>query len=266
MYKEKFVLSILHDGHPVKETGTGSNREVAIPFGSEYKIRLKNKNNRSCTARVFVDGRKLSVLGDIVVSAGGTVDLERFIDRSLSNGKRFRFVSLDDPNVDDPTDSSNGIIRVEFRLAKEEVINITPPKFPQSDWHWFNWEDNNGPRRIGGDPNFYCPDKLSGSIGNDIRYTSNCGGTKSSAFYNCSTSRLVGASEVENGSTVEGSKSNQSFSYTDLEVVDHPVILQLKLVGLKEKDRHRNINYCNKCGSKVRTGDRYCSSCGNKIK
>ena len=103
MYREKFVLSVIHDGRPVKESGSRGSRQVAIPFGSEYKIRLKNKNDRGCTARVTIDGIPISNFGDIIVNAGGTVDLERFITSSMNNGKRFKFVDLDHPDVDDPT-------------------------------------------------------------------------------------------------------------------------------------------------------------------
>jgi len=147
MYRDKFVLSVIHDGHPVKETGRKWIREVAIPFDSEYKIRLKNKNDRSCTARVLIDGKRVSQLGDVIVTAGGTIDLERYIDRSLDKGKKFKFVTLDHQDVDDPTSSSNGIIEVEFRKAKQaNGIKI------DYDWRYFDWaippykEDNDGPQ------------------------------------------------------------------------------------------------------------------------
>lgn len=263
MYRDKFVLSVIHDGRPVKETGREWTREVAIPFDSEYKIRLKNKNDRSCTARVFIDGKKVSQLGDVIVTSGGTIDLERYIDQSLDKGKKFKFVPLDHKDVDDPTSSSNGIIEVEFRKAKQQNgIKI------DRDWRDFDWvppykEDNNGPGtfRDGGFVGDAANDTVTYSASNNMSK----GMTKcSSGGWEIMKSRK---SFVSAGATVEGSKSNQKFSYSSLEVEEHAVILKLKIVGIDNRDVVRNnvYKYCSKCGNKVKRVDKYCSECGHKI-
>ena len=137
MYSNKFVLSIIHDGYPIKESGSYSDKRIALPFDSEYKIRLKNKNDKSCTARVFIDDKQVSKLGDFIIQSNGTIDLERFVDSSLERGKKFKFVSLDHPDVDDPTSSENGIIKVEFRLARRENgIKISIPPVTYKPWDW----------------------------------------------------------------------------------------------------------------------------------
>jgi len=260
MYRDKFVLSVIHDGHPVKETGQKWTREAAIPFDSEYKIRLKNKNDRSCTARVFIDGKKVSNLGDVIVTAGGTIDLERYIDRSLVQGKKFKFVPLDHPDVDDPTTSSNGAIEVEFRKAKHQNgIKL------DHDWNWpdFNWappyrEDNNGPTWTfsGGDV-----DGTAGAMGDSVQcYSGVVGNLKSSRSF------------VSAGATVGGSKSNQQFSYSNLEVEDYVVILKLKIVGIEEgrkrswrEVRSAKDRYCTQCGKRIKRIDKYCSECGRRV-
>jgi hypothetical protein len=251
MYRDKFVLSIIHDGHPVKETGRLGNKEVALPFGSEYKIRLKNKNNRSCTARVFIDGKKVSQLGDIIISAGGSVDLERYIDSSLDKGKRFKFVSVDHPDVDDPTSSSNGIIKVEFKKAKHDNgIKIKPDIFIY-DNPWtppdYNYkEDNYGPRWV-----------YDGS-------PVNSGGSSISAsFYSSSNLSKGEARCCSLGATIEGSQSHQQFTYSALEVEDESVTLTLKIVGIRNtKLVDTRYKYCTRCGQKLRHIDKYCSACG----
>ncbi len=263
MYRDKFVLSIIHDGHPVKETGYRGSKEVAVPFDSEYKIRLKNKNDRSCTARVFIDGKRVSQLGDVIINAGGTIDLERYIDRSLDQGKRFKFVALDHPDVDDPTSSSNGIIKVEFRKAKHQNgIKI------DFDWRDFVWmppykEDNNGPQWV------YTDDKTTAgkypqegtvyySSSNVINDTMKC----------CAGGESQSRSFTAPGATVEGSKSNQQFTYSSLEVEDYAVVLKLKIVGIEKKDSvmyHSKYKYCTQCGQRVKRVDKYCSECGRKI-
>lgn len=263
MYKDKFVLSVIHDGYPVKETGKKWNREVAIPFDSEYKVRLKNKNDRSCTARVFIDGKRVSQLGDVILSAGGTVDLERYIDRSLEEGKKFKFVPLDHEDVDDPTSSSNGIIKVEFRKAKQ-------PNGIKIDWNedvvWFPplkyYEDNNGPQWI------YTDDKTTGGKypqDINVHYSSNSNMVHSDV--NCCSAQTKSRSFVESGATVEGSKSNQQFTYSNLEVEDYAVTLKLKIIGLEKRDavRDSKYKYCAQCGSKVKRVDKYCSECGHRL-
>ncbi len=252
MYSNKFVLSIIHDGHPVKETGSWANKEVAIPFNSEYKIRLKNKNDRSCTARVFVDGKKVSGLGDFIITRGSSTDLERFVTSSLKQGKKFKFVSLDDPNVDDPTSSHNGIVKVEFRLAKEENgIKIQWPEpivwKPIEPFRFNDWSFN----------------YTSKTFSSDVYYTNLDSDT---TMKRCSGKGTTPCA-VADGATVEGDHSNQSFTYSDLEVEDHPTaILRLKLVGIVGDIRKvREHKYCSQCGYEVGRKDRYCSACGRRM-
>lgn len=270
MYKNKFVLSIIHDGHPIKESGRASNREAAIPFNSEYQIRLKNKHNRSCTARVFIDDKKVSQLGDFIVNAGGTIDLERFVTKSLNRGKRFKFVPLNHPDVDDPTDSKNGLIKVEFRLSKrndviwidtdEDFVPDLPPWRPPprpptpGPWKYFYTDDVGGLHRDNGTTS-------------DPMYTASNMHTKSRKS---STGRLSGQmlSSVRNvseaGATIEGRRSNQSFSYSSLDVESHSTILRLKLVGLRDRVRTAS-RYCRNCGNAVGKSDKYCANCGSRV-
>jgi hypothetical protein len=254
MYKDKFVLSVIHDGHPVKETGKYWCREVAIPFDSEYKIHLKNKNDRSCTARVLIDGKKVSQLGDIIITSGGTIDLERYIDQSLDKGKKFKFVPLDHRDVDDPTSSSNGIIEVEFRKAKQQ--NGIKIDYSQGGFVWPSpyKEDNNGPQWTYSGGHDGTTAGAMGDAANGVPNFSKGGMVKSKSF-------------VSAGATVEGSKSNQQFSYSSLEVEDYVATLQLKIVGIDTKDvvRDNVYKYCSKCGNKVKRVDKYCFECGYKI-
>lgn len=267
MYKDKFVLSIISGGgYPVKETGSSWNKEVAIPFDSEYKIRLKNKNSRSCTARVFIDDKRVSQLGDVILNAGGTIDLERYIDRSLEQGKRFKFVPLDHSDVDDPTSSSNGIIKVEFRKAKHQNgIKINT----DFDWHepivWppMYKEDNNGPQWV------YTDDKTTaGKYPQEATvYYSSSNVVNDNTMKCCAGGEFQSRSFTAPGATVEGSKSNQQFTYSSLEVEDYAVVLKLKIVGIEKRDTMRDskYKYCTQCGQKVKRIAKYCSECGRRI-
>jgi len=248
MYLNKFVLSVIHDGYPVKEFGTEGIKRVALPFDSEYKIHLKNKNDRGCTAKVFIDDKQVSKLGDFIIHSNGTIDLERFVDSSLEQGKKFKFVSLDHPDVDDPTSSENGIIKVEFKLARKEndiKINVWPPDCWKS-WKVFPVEPQLGPWEFWAD------------IKPDITQMSYC----------CSNlSGGLAADNIEKGATVEGGHSDQSFTYSSLDVEDLATTLQLKIVGIKDTKQADKLvyKYCFKCGNKVERTNRYCSECGTRL-
>jgi len=272
MYKDRFVLSIIHDGYPVKETGRRYNRQVALPFDSEYKIRLKNKNNRSCTARVFIDGKKVSALGDFIISANGRIDLERFVDSSLDRGKRFKFVPLDHEDVDDPTSSKNGIVKVEFRLAKEPDWIIVDPIKPWKPikpldndldkfdyrWHYTN-DDRTTPVFDSQVSSYYCNSGGSSKM-SDVSICAGVSKSKSRVNYRAMDS-------VSPGATVEGGSSNQRFSHGHIEVGNDVITLKLKIVGINDA---REINqvvckYCTNCGNKTRKKDKYCAGCGRKL-
>jgi hypothetical protein len=256
MYKDKFVLSIIHDGRPVKEIGHRQNKEVVIPFDSEYKIRLKNKNDRDCTAEVLIDGKKVSSLGDIIISAGGTIDLERYINTSLDKGKKFKFVSLDHADVDDPTSSSNGMIEVTFKKAKCKKgikINVARPNFyfnydwaeswkKYSDAYWAKYSDEGS---------HLSP--LYGSSGHVV----DC----------CNDTNNTSSAYISSGATVEGGNSSQQFVYSNLEVENTSTVLKLRIVGVEKQEIVRNTKYkyCINCGSKTKFAARYCFNCGYKI-
>src|SRR5690349_1572984 len=118
MYRDSYVAALVVDGKIQKESDDGS---VLIPFGSEYVLRLKNKLRKRAVADVWIDG-KIAVKG-VVIDANGTVDLERFVvDGNLNEGKRFKLARLTDPKVDQPNDSENGNIEVNFYPEKDEPV------------------------------------------------------------------------------------------------------------------------------------------------
>jgi len=254
MYKEGFVLAILDvNGRPLKDI----DGAVRIPFGSEYKIRLRNRNYEQCKARVYIDGSPVSMLGDFVISGRGLLDLERFLDSSLSEGKKFKFVHRDEGTEGDPGNPENGIIRVEFFKEKPKTWKLTTSVY--QPWIYTPWTLTNS----GSDDS----DDGTHVYWNCENRTDNLGfrgGGNQSSMYCCSAP----ISDGEIGKTVGGAQSNQQFSYTwDFETESTPVILEVKL--LAPKDKHYVVSkpsfYCSQCGSKIQSKDRFCSHCGTKL-
>jgi len=188
-----FVMNVILDDKPVNEI---VGNEVAIPFNSEYKLRLKNNNTRGSTVRITIDGVAISMLGDLILRANEEIDLERFIDQSLEEGKRFKFVPLDNPEVDDPSRKENGEIVAEFRMEKEETIYIGPAPF--SGWEYYE---------------------------NNIMLLN-------STTLDVSTVSTLCSADVQPGATIGGSQSTQRFYKAVIDVEDRIYKLTLKIVGL----------------------------------
>jgi len=189
-----FSITVIVGDKPIKEI----DGVAVVPFDSEYKVLLKNNNNRRAVAKVTIDGANISSFGNIVVPASGEIKLERFITQSLTDGKRFKFVSLDHPEVDDPTRKENGLIRVEFKLEKEcsDCFIIIPQKL--EPW-----------------PNGVLPDWFFQNNSIDVN------------------SSNVTSSSAEPGATVGGSKSEQKFHKVELDLEDKLWIIWIKLKGLR---------------------------------
>jgi len=272
-YASDFVLAIINQGSPVREI----NNQVHLRFGSEYKIRLKNKTQGlRCKAKVWVDGRLASGMGDIVLNAGQTLDLERFLDHDLNSGNKFKFVSLDDNRVNDPTDSSNGIIKVEFyREVPLFNFNFTPwPPYPT-----YPRKGNSGGRRYGSSGGTGAPDF-------EITWTDSTASQNFPAFNNlligsatlCSNSVSPGASPSSlPGATVEGGTSNQKFvQVSDFQTESFPTTLSLTIRGIKEEPKTQPVKqqsefqnvvrFCSYCGKrKQKRADKFCTRCGMKF-
>lgn len=261
-YDSQFVLCVLHNGSPVREIGGTAH----LPFHSEYKIRVKNKHSfLRAKARVWVDGRPVSNLGDFILQPNETLDLERFLDEAMDSGRRFKFVPLGDGRVNDPTDPENGIIKVEFYREKRwDPPRITRPPMKrisygaQPDWT-YNQSNTAGPILTGGGRTSCSVNYMSGTISSSI-----------------SLEQLPLADEGA-GATVEGGHSGQNFVYgSDFPTESYPVTLRLNIRGL-ETGRWENefeiapsprqpkkmIKFCPNCGAKRhRMADKFCHRCG----
>jgi len=218
--QEDFTLTILKDSNPMREF----NGEVAIPFDTEYKLRLKNSNHRRCSATVWIDGAKVSEMGNFIIDGNDLLDLERFLDRSLTEGKRFRFVPLDHPDVDDPNRAENGLIKVEFRL--EKLAKIMPKDF--------YYKDLRNPFTLELDTTLDMSSDLSDDMILTITGTGTLTMTVNSLTPNDSwvTDASTLCSATSAGATIPGSHSSQSFYKVDFEAGDEVVVVELRMVGI----------------------------------
>ena len=195
-HKDGFTLNLKTSGSFVKELGG----IATMPFDSEYSIYLKNTTERRCSARVFIDGARVSPMGDFVIGPNDELDLERFVT-DLAEGKRFKFVPLSNPNIDDPTRAENGIVIVEFRFEKKPIWH--PPEI-----EWGEFEDK-----------LFYPEDF-GSV------------TLDEATINVDTNCITSVSSTSAGATIGGSNSIQAFHKVDYDFEDEFVTLKLKIEGI----------------------------------
>lgn len=265
-YKSDFVLAVLHQGTPVREIG----RTVHLPFDAEYKVRLKNKHHSlRAKAKVFIDGRPVSNLGDFILKAGETLDLERFLDQSMSSGNRFKFVPLSDGRVNDPTDAQNGLVRVEF--YRELAYDYSNQIF---------WNQPKTPLR--GDPT-WTSRKLTAS--DDVSWTINTTGGPVYSNHTLNSinvqSNVIACSASVPGATVEGSLSGQAFAYGDFFATEVlPVVIELSIRGFEKQPQvvsgpaqkispqnQPKVRFCSNCGKRrSKMADKFCPRCGDSYK
>lgn len=213
MYAKGFAVAILSDGKPLRE----SNRVVRLRFGSEYQIRIKNTTNRRALASVEIDGMNV-LSSELVLQPNQTIDLERFcLDGDLTKGKKFRFVSADSSEVQDPTSKENGLIRVSIKpeLTVFDLLDYTPPGMPTL-------------KTYGGS---------GGSLGG---YYSCVSPGISNAPSSIMTTNAANINTTTNasdkGATVEGGFSDQQFENTNESFwTDTPIVIELQMRGLQQE-------------------------------
>ncbi len=192
-------VNILHKGEILKEI----SGEVWLPFDQEYSIRLQNYANVRAVAKIFIDGIKVSNMGEIVIPSSGKIDLERFLDHSLTEGKRFKFVPITHSEVQDKGSLENGKIRIEIQKEKKaKVIEILP--LPKIEY------------------DCPCPDRNPCSRWFPNTFTMSDSSVNFSNIITTSSSM---------GATIGGSSSNQRFTQISLDLEDAITILEFRLRG-----------------------------------
>jgi hypothetical protein len=232
-YNSGFVASIIKDGKVFRESAENGTRTVRLPFGSEYKIRLQNKNNVRAYARVLIDGTEIHT-GKFILQPHSSFDLERFmLDNDMGSGKKLKFVSAGHGDVQDPTAKENGLVEVIF---EKEIIS------------WLTFTNNTGNITL---DSFGRGGVLRGASGATFKSTAN---SLEGAAYAVNSNSSAGATAnttltttglninpapvvaSDLGATVEGGQSNQKFQEScESFAVEYPTSIKIQLRGQKEK-------------------------------
>ena len=213
-YSSNYVVSVIGpSGTPLREHNDLGLRTARLPFGSEYKLRLKNKSILRALVEVWIDGTCCTP-ESLILPAGQTLDLERFLSNgSLSEGPRFKFVSTQqaarDGSLQDPDSPLNGQIRVVFRpellssstFLTTGVAPITAPYYHPTFLHNTFYSAVNSPSSVN------------------------------------STDCSVTPSSSDRGGTAEGSGSSQTFQHAASFFTGNPVEIEIWMKGPEAQPR-----------------------------
>jgi hypothetical protein len=257
MYNKKIVVAIKTGGKVLREQYRDGNSIVHLPFGVEYSLLLKNLSTQRALVNVEIDGRNVTD-GGMIVDANREVNLERAINGDLNSGRKFKFIEKTEEISDFRGDRvDDGLLRITYRFERRPVTICTTPSWPQQ---WTN--TTYGPITYG---------SVGCATGSSSRMITSCLRNSGETYKNDSTP--IGAvnscySHDASGITVEGSKSNQSFTYGNiwnLEDEIHSMVFQL-VPGEGQPVTVDRRSQCPTCGRKWKGNFEFCGNCGTALR
>lgn len=227
-------MCIIVDGKIQKELANGT---VLIPFGTEYAIRFRNKNEKRAVVKFKIDGENASGDG-YVINANSFIDIKRYAHKDCA----FKFVSLDSEEAIDfgkngsNDDKVKGLIEAVFYLEKQHPVTYTynPSIWNDNNKYWPNtyWMSN-----ITTQCNYnvtcgsYMYDKHAPrSLHRDA--SSDQSGIKNSL----PTYDAILSSDISEGATVEGKSTGQNFCEVSIDLESDFVTLKLFLQGTNKEN------------------------------
>jgi hypothetical protein len=249
MYGNRLVAAIKVGGQILREDG----EFVAVPFGSEYSILIKNLNSVRSQVGVSIDGNDATD-GNLIVGANDSIELERFIrNGNLEAGNRFKFIERSkDIEKHRGVKADDGLIRVEYKFERVQPEIIEPIIRPRYM------------------PPYYPPRPRWPF---DRRSTLNRIPMRKMMSATRSRSMAPQASAAPRpGITVPGSESRQRFVHVSgfqTENQSHVLILRLLgVIGGKPISRPVTVHQkpvCVNCGKKNKATSKCCVNCGTQL-
>lgn len=265
MYNKKLVCAIKVGGRVLREQYRDGNSVVYLPFGAEYSLLLKNLSTQKSIVNVEIDGKNVTD-GGMIVDANVEVNFERAINGNMVNGRKFKFIEKTEEISDFRGDRvDDGLIRITYQFEKQYFPAFTVPSWP-NQWIGHGHDVTYGPVT-----------NLRGSAsGGGGTQSSSCFLNSSGATYSAKNDATpVGAINScclgdASGITVEGSRSNQTFTYGSigsLECEVHTMVFQLipgsGTVNFFTTDRKLQ---CPSCGRKWKNNLEFCGRCGTALR
>lgn len=235
---------------------------VPVRFGDEYTIRLRAHNGRRAVAQVWIDDVQITQGGIILDRYDPANYHVRYVDLETppaSPGSRFRFAHAESPAAHaaakggPDADGTKGLIRVEFQSERMP----TPPLHLHTMKRY--------------DKALITPGSRSYDHYEDVWLESCEVGCSSTMDFAPARER-----SLQEGVTVAGSHSSQSFREEHIDLAGPTVTVLLKLKGLAggecsslppvfQGTSGGVANYCSHCGRRADVLSNRCA-CGNLLR
>jgi hypothetical protein len=265
VYSKGIVIAVEVEGKILREKYQDGETIVSLPFGSEYRILIKNVETRRALINISIDGVNVSD-GSIIVEPNSSGHLEGFV-KGHSVKNKFKFIEKTEEISNHRGDRiDDGLIRIEYTFEAHQP-QITHDYHYHHDHHYYDWW---WPYRGPWYGNFTFSshqDTESKSL------TSESIGAYSSAVQ-CSNVQAQNFSNDQlDGITVPGSKSDQEFQpgyIGSLETNSYVIIIRLQ-GGSKEGKKLEKAVFtktkllCPTCGKKSKSINEFCSRCGTSL-
>jgi len=287
MYKNNFSAVIKSKNKTLREMGD----QIAIPFGSEYVVALKNLNSVKAQVKVSIDGQDVTD-GWLVIQPNSEQNLERSIkNHNLNSGNRFKFIERTEKIENHRgIKADDGLVRVEYKFEKKYEAPVpvitntwtypwyypTYPVYPNPYWPYGytvisnttpSILQNNQGVVIGGCYNNSVSWSHSNSGINDGLVGGGLVGMSSQMNMCCS----VQSDPAPAGITVPGSESNQTFVSTYDFACEASEVIVLRLVGSfgqVKVTKPITVDFkpiCAICGRVNRATNKFCNECGASL-
>jgi hypothetical protein len=285
MFKENLIVAVKANNRVLREF-----KDITyIPFGTEYKLFIKNLDTRRVQVRVSIDGTDATEGTSLVIDGNSEVEFERFIKKgNLKEGNKFKFIERTS-NIEKHRGSKadDGIIRVEYQFEHiyQPVTTQTISTTWNNDWYYTSptppfggyYQDNYSVYK--GSP---APTSISGSsvtrgmmksanINNVFNATATASIATDTSQLTMNSAQAQSLNDV--GITVPGSHSTQEFKTTGwfpVESTKH--VITLKLLGESPEGKKvaapvtvKAKPTCTTCGRVNKATSKFCSECGTSL-
>src|ERR1700677_1302362 len=117
MFANQYVLAVKANGKILRE----QDRNVTLPFGTEFELVCKNLNSRRAMVSVSIDGKDVADGRRLIIAPNNSVTLSRYIrNGNLVSGNAFRFIERSAAvEAHRGVKEDDGIVRAEFFTEKE---------------------------------------------------------------------------------------------------------------------------------------------------
>jgi len=245
----EFVVSVIHNGKPIREFNEAGRRVCRIPFDSEYKIRVKSKTWKKALVSVSIDGTDVLTGGkQVILNPYQTVELERFVD-DLNSGRKFKFISVEKGvltgEIQDPTSADNGLIRVQIYPEAETTTTFTSTPDPSvTHGHtstYFFRSGIRGQSATSGSVLRGASTTFAVNNASPTSYSTNAANAFNEGLVSCASDFGKATTSLSDlGATAEGSHSEQRFNVSTVSFATEavPVTFDLWLKGVRSEIRN----------------------------